>query len=158
MCLWTHVGQRKQFDCNLRKNVGRFRFGCSVHLSYRESSSSPRIRRKSFPKQSQSSHLNSNGYCNGLRNLPSLDHSKLSSSLSSLRHLTDLSSNAGENRDQRKYFKINLVCQELICPPPRERDWRSHQIFSILSTRVNLLRVGYECCISCFNFSANYFM
>ena len=96
MCLWTHVGQKKTFDCSMRRNVGRFRLGCSFHLSYRESSS-PRMNRRSYPKHSQSGNGLTNGIngYSGLKNFPRLDQTKLSSSLSSLRYLTDLSNSNG---------------------------------------------------------------
>ena len=88
MCLWTHFGQKKTFDCSLRRDVGRFRLGCSLHLSYRHGTS-PRLSR-SFQKQPLTSHRNGmTPSYSGLKNFPKLDKSKLSSSLSSLRCLGD---------------------------------------------------------------------
>ena len=102
MCLWTHVGQKKTFDCSLRRNLGRFRVGCSLHLSYRQSAS-PRLSRN-FQKKNTSSALNGNNSggmadtYNGLKHFPNLDKTKLSSSLSSLRCLTEsASAGAGAN-------------------------------------------------------------
>ena len=78
MCLWTHVGQKKTFDCALRREVGSFRLGCSLHLSHRHAhrcpAPSPRL---SLAKQQS---------CSGLsKQLSRLDSAQLSSSLSSLR-------------------------------------------------------------------------
>ena len=89
MCLWTHFGQKKAFDCSLRRDVGRFKFGCSLHLSYRHGQS-PKMSR-SFQKHQLNSQ-NRNGLTpsySGIKNFPKLDNSKLSASLSSLRCLGD---------------------------------------------------------------------
>lgn len=99
MCLWTHVGQKKTFDCSLRRNIGRFRVGCSLHFSYRQSSS-PRLSRNLQKKQTSSTMNgnNSNGIADGLKHFQNLDKTKLSSSLSSLRCLTEsASAGAGAN-------------------------------------------------------------
>ena len=39
MCLWNHFGQKKMLDCSMRRNVGNFRLGCSLHISYRSTPS-----------------------------------------------------------------------------------------------------------------------
>ena len=98
MCLWTHFGQKKAFDCSLRRDVGRFKFGCSIHLSYRHGQS-PKISR-SFQKQ-QLRRQSRNGLTpsySGLKNLPKLDNSKLSASLSSLRCLGDMGPNLSSSK------------------------------------------------------------
>ena len=98
MCLWTHFGQKKAFDCSLRRDVGRFKFGCSLHLSYRHGQS-PRMSR-SFQKHqigSQSRNGLTPSY-SGLKNLPKLDNSKLSASLSSLRCLGDTGTHLNSGR------------------------------------------------------------
>ena len=108
MCLWTHVGKKRTFDCSMRREVGNFRLGCSIHLSYKKSAS-PRLSR-SFPsKQNNNSHCSHYAmveypgsssyilynfvrqlkYHPGLKNFPKMDRTKLSASLSSLRCLTD---------------------------------------------------------------------
>ena len=94
MCLWNHFGQKKMLDCSVRRNVGNFRLGCSLHISYRStappySRNSSNSRRnlaqpgRSRPKagsESYSGHFN--------KHLAPMDKSKLSASLSSLRCLT----------------------------------------------------------------------
>lgn len=96
MCLWTHFGQKKAFDCSLRRDVGRFKFGCSLHLSYRHGQS-PRMSR-SFQKQRGQSRNGLTPSYSGLKNLPKLDNSKLSASLSSLRCLGDTGTHLNSGR------------------------------------------------------------
>ena len=102
MCLWNHFGQKKMLDCSMRRNVGNFRLGCSLHISYK-STPSPYSRNNSRRNLAQHSRARPkagsgvgvtggggsesySGHFN--KHLASMDKSKLSASLSSLRCLT----------------------------------------------------------------------
>ena len=69
------MGQKKTFDCSLRRNIGRFRVGCSLHFSYRQSSS-PRLSRNLQKKQTSSTMNgnNSNGIADGVGRLTGRVH------------------------------------------------------------------------------------
>ena len=94
MCLWNHFGQKKMLDCSMRRNVGNFRLGCSLHISYR-STTSPYSRTNSRRNLAQQGRprpkagVGSESYSGQFnKHLASMDKSKLSASLSSLRCLT----------------------------------------------------------------------
>ena len=103
MCLWNHFGQKKMLDCSMRRNVGNFRLGCSLHISYR--SPAPPYSRNSRRNLAQQARARpkagsavvgvggggagSDSYSGHFnKHLASMDRSKLSASLSSLRCLT----------------------------------------------------------------------
>ena len=111
MCLWNHFGQKKMLDCSMRRNVGNFRLGCSLHISYR-STASPYSRSNSRRNLAQQGRprakagvgvgVGSESYSGQFqRHLPaSMDssRSKLSASLSSLRCLTSESVMGGSGQ------------------------------------------------------------
>ena len=96
MCLWNHFGQKKMLDCSIRRNVGNFRLGCSLHISYR-STASPYSRnsRRNLAQQGRprpktgSGGVGGGGGSDPYKHLAaSMNKSRLSASLSSLRCLT----------------------------------------------------------------------
>ena len=101
MCLWNHFGQKKMLDCSMRRNVGNFRLGCSLHISYRSTASpySRNSRRnlaqqgRPRPKAGSAVGVGGGGVSDSYsghfnKHLASMNKSKLSASLSSLRCLT----------------------------------------------------------------------
>lgn len=101
MCLWNHFGQKKTLDCSVRRNVGNFRLGCSIHFSYKNSSS-PYSTSRPRGRTGGGRRGESPGYSGHFnKHLPRMDKSKLSASLSSLRCLTSESSSTGPHHFSR---------------------------------------------------------
>ena len=76
ICLWTHLVQKKMLDWSMRKNMGRLKVGCSIHISYSKSASTTKMsgQSKGLPNTSLNRHLSRVG------------QTRLSTSLSSLSH------------------------------------------------------------------------
>ena len=79
LCLWTQITQKKMVDCSLRKNLGRLKVDCSLNISYsKKSQRNKTMRGNKMP-----------------RHLPRVGQTRLSTSLSSLRGLTEQTSGKG---------------------------------------------------------------